>query len=446
MSFSPDGQQIVYRRWDQKADRSSLLIASSDGTGERIILESSGDDAIGDAAWSPDGKLIAYGSIKIAVRQGHCSIAGIEPLSGEIKPLSHEKWDNCFRMAWTRDGLGLVFAGTKYKEAYSTRRDQIYYISIADGESRRLTSDGNNRHQVASLGVTDSDEILVVPFNRFSQIWAMDAGGDSSSAVQITRGFADGRGGIAPISDGRIAFLTRNGDGFGVWIMNADGSERKQMTTDPPEIEELRSDKDGRFFVFSAKVDGWPHLTRVDANGGNFTQLTFGESQETDSTVSPDGNWIVYNSFVFNGSYGKSALWRIPSSGGDPFRLADTNCNTPHFSPDGNFVSCVSTDWRKLFILSMENGDTVNSIQPNGKAVLNIGSRWTPDGKALTYIVHNKNVGNIWIHPFDGGEARALTNFTSGEIYNYAFTADGARLYIARGYSSRNAVLIKNFR
>lgn len=447
VSFSPDGREMVFPRGNPGASQSSLVIASSDGTGERILLERSGDDAIfGGGAWSPDGKLIAYGAVKIAEREGQCAIVGIEPQNGEIKMLSPEKWDNCFRMAWTRDGQGLVFAGTKFKEAYSTRRDQIYYLSLVDGESRRLTTDGSSRHQDASLGVTDKDEILIVPFNRLSQIWAMDAAGNSRTAVQITRGFADGRAGIAPISDGRVAYLTRSGDGFSVWVMNADGSERKQLTTEPPEIEELRSAPDGRFFVFSARNDGWPHLSRVDTNGGNLTQLTFGESQETDSTVSPDGNWIVYNSYVFNGTYGKSALWKIPSAGGEPVRFADLDCKTPHFSPDGKFVSCVSTDWRRVSIVSADDGVTLKTFKTRENPVLNIGSRWTPDAQALTYIVNHQNVGNIWLHPTDGSKPRPLTDFTSGEIYNYAFSADGTRLYVARGYSTRNAVLIRNFR
>ena len=39
-----------------------------------------------------------------------------------------------------------------------------------------------------------------------------------------------------------------------------------------------------------------------------------------------------------------------------------------------------------------------------------------------------------------------LTDFGSGDIYNYNFSSDGKRLYLARGYSTRNAVLIRNFK
>lgn len=445
VSFSPDGREMVFRRWNQATKLSSLVIALSDGRREKVLIERTGDEVIGNAAWSPDGSMIAYGILKFAEPEGLCTIGGIDLRSDETKLLSPERWDNCFRMVWTPDRQGLVFIGTKFKDAYSTRRDQIYYLSIGDGESRRLTTDGS-RHQYASLGVTDRDEILAVPFNRTSQIWTMDARGDSRTAVQITTGFADGRGGIAPLADGRVAYLTRNGDGFSIWLMNADGSDRKQLTTDPPEIEELRTAPDGRFFVFSAKRDGWAHLNRIDADGANLTQLTFGESQEIDSTVSPDGNWIVYDSKVFNGNYGKSALWKISAGGGEPVRLTDMDCKTPHFSPDGKFVSCVSEEKGRISIISVENGATLKTFQTVENSILNIGSLWTPDGKALTYIVHGKNVDNIWLHPTNGGKPRPLTDFTSGDIYNFAFSNDGLRLYLARGYAIRNVVLIRNFK
>jgi len=446
VSFSPDGREMVFRRYVQDKSESSLIIAASDGSRERVLLKYSGLNAISNGvAWSPDGKVIAYGAMNMAERESGCTIAGIKPETGEIVDLSADKWASCFRLVWTRDGAGIVFVGTRAEEGYSTRRDQLYYLSVHDGQSRRLTTEGN-RHQFSSLGVTDADDILAVPFNRFSQIWAMDPDADSRSAIQITTGFADGRGGIAALPGDQTAYLTRNGDGFSIWRVNGDGSERMQLTTEPSQIEELRSAADGSFFVFSAKREGQTHLYRVNAAGEQLTQLTFGKGRELDSTVSPDGNWIVYDSTVFDGNYGRSALWKIPATGGDPVLLADTDCRTPHFSPDGRHVSCVANEGANILIISSENGETVRSLPTAANAILNIGSPWNPDGKAVTYMVRSNNVVNLWIHPLNDEGPRPLTDFSSGDIYNYAFSNNGTRLYLARGYQTRNAVLISGFR
>ncbi len=449
-SFSPDGKEMVFMRFLNGTKATSIIIASSDGTNERTIFTVNEDEAkalFGGGAWSPDGKTIAVGLVDLRkTSEGSCEIVGVDPQSGVTKPLSSEKWDNCYRMAWTHDSQGLVFIGTKAKEASSTKRDQIYYLSIPDGESHRISTDGS-RHQSVSLGVTDKDEILAVPFKRLSQIWTMDASGDSRTVAQLTNGQADGRGGIAPLADGRVAYLTRNGDGFSIWLMNADGSGRKQLTTDPSAIEELRAAPDGRFFIFAARREGRSHLYRVNADGGNLMQLTSGESNEIDSTISPDGNWIVYDSVVVNDNQERTAMWKVSSDGGLPVRLADNVCTTPNYSPDGKFISCVSVrDGSKISIISADDGAPIKTFAITVQPVLNIGAKWTPDGKALAYIVFQKNINNIQLQPVNGDAAYPLTDFTSGNMYNFTFSSDGSRLYTARGYATRNAVLIRNFR
>lgn len=446
-SFSPDGSEMVFFRGN--SEESMIIIAASDGSHERKLLSLTKQDyagVYGSAAWSPDGKTVAYGVLDLKrPHRGGCTIMGIDAITNETRPLSPEKWDTCLRMAWTSDSQGLAFIGTKGDEVYTTRRDQVYFLSIPDGVARRLTTDGA-RHDYLSLGVTDKDEILAVPFNRISQIWAMETSGDSRSAVQLTQGHADGRAGIAALNDGRVAYLTRHGDGFSVWTMNSDGSNRKQLLTDPPAIEELRSPHDGSFFVFSAKQEGWGHLYRVDADGGNLRQLTFGESIEVDSTVSADGKWIVYDSATYADGRQKSALWKISSDDGVPEKLTDEPCVNPHFSPDAAHISCVSNDWKTISIISLGSGKITRTFKTVERPILNVGARWTPDGQALAYISSSNLVGNILLQPINGEAARPLTDFQSGDIYNFAFSTDRKSIYLARGYQVKKAVLIKNFR
>ncbi len=441
VSFSPDGREMTFTRSSGEKYQRHLMIASNDGKDERILRTVDMAEDVVD--WSPDGKLIAH--TEMSRSDGLRSIVGADPQSGKTKPLSPEQWDNCYRMVWTIDGKGLVFVGTKAKGSLSTRRDQIYYLSVADGQSRRITTDGS-RYLGESLGVTANDEILAAPFNRMSQIWAINANGDSRTVVQITKGFADGRGGIAPLADGQVAYLTRNGEGFSIWKMNADGSDRKQLTAEPPAIEELRAAPDGSFFVFSAKRDDQTHLYRVNSDGSNLKQLTFSDGYEVDSSVSPDGKLIAYHSQSSAGEAADDSLKLIASEGGQPVDLSDIDCHSPHFSPDGRYLSCVSSDWNTISVLSAADGSVVKVFKPVEGRVLNTGVRWTPDGKALVYITFQQNAGNIFAQPVDGSAARKLTDFTSGEIYNLAYSHDGSQLYLARGYAVRNTVLIRNFR
>ena len=444
VSFSPDGRQMVFRRQNEKNGESFLITAAVDGSDQKILLASTGEQGVlAASAWSPDGNLIAFAISKTEQSQlDSTSIFALNLRTNAVETISPEKWDTCYRIAWTHDGQGLVFIGTKFKEGYSTRRDQVYYLSYPSGEARRLTTDGN-RYDIMSLGVTDAGEILAVPFNRASQIWQLS--GDAGTAVQITNGLADGRAGIAPLPDGRVGYIARTGDNLNVWITESDGTNEKQLTRDPPAVEELRASPDGRFFVFSGLRDGYNQLFLMNTDGTDLRHLTDGKSNNIDSTISPDGNWIVYDSGILeNGSF-KHLLRKISSAGGESVLLSDGQCATPHFSLDGKYLSCVYNE-SQIVVIAAENGTVFKTFETAKTPQLNCGARWSPDGKSLVYIVRQKKFSNLWRQPLDGGAPEPLTNFRDGDIYNFAFSPDGARLYVARGYPIRDAVLIKNFR
>jgi Tol biopolymer transport system component/DNA-binding winged helix-turn-helix (wHTH) protein len=444
VAFSPDGSQIAFARSTADASHTEVLIANADGSAPHTIHVGHPTTYIwGGVAWSHDGKLIAFGEIDMRDpnASGKCTIYAIELPAGTVRELSREKWDGCGRMEFTFDNKGLVFTGTRKGESLTTGRDQVYYLSLDNGEARRLTNDGN-RQEISSLGVTRSGDILVVPLNRSSQLWSMDANGKSETAHQITRGQADGRAGIAPLPDGRIGYTARAGDSLGVWIANGDGSGAKQIISDPPQIEEIRASADGKYFYFCSRSDGDPRLFRSATDGSDIKRILGDESFDVDSSISPDGNWIVYNSMVSDGNVVKRTLRLAPAAGGDSLQLTKAaEARNPHFSPDGKYVSFVNGE--TIGFVTVPNGDVVSTFTTRQEPLLNVGARWMPDGKALVYIVRQKSVGNLWKQPIDGSPAAPLTDFTSGEIYNFAFSSDGQRLILARGYPTRNAMLLK---
>ncbi|HVF47151.1 MAG TPA: DPP IV N-terminal domain-containing protein, partial [Pyrinomonadaceae bacterium] len=316
-------------------------------------------------AWSPDGKYIAFGALDLHTPggEGLCAIAVLDLQTGAVKDLSSERWDTCFRMAWTPNGDGLVFIGTRSGESYTTRRDQVYYLSAADGRSRRISTDGS-RYQASSLGITAYNSLLVVPHKKLSQIWAVDADGSTSSAVPLTNGQLDGNAGIAPLPDGRIGYISRVGENLGVWVMNADGSNQQQIGLQLQFVEELRSTPDGRYFIFSARRNGFSHLYRIDIDGENLTQLTYGESHEVSSTISPDSQWVYYGSNLTDGGRGKTIFRKTSVDGSQTLdiKAMETTGLIPSLSSDGKHIAGVTTGGLK--ILSASDGSLVQSLIP----------------------------------------------------------------------------------
>jgi Tol biopolymer transport system component/DNA-binding winged helix-turn-helix (wHTH) protein len=443
VSFSPDGNEMAFMR-SSKPDLYELIISDKDGRNERSVLQRRAPDQLGSCiAWSPDGSQIAFSEFGPHGGSTLKNQIFAADLSGYARPMSDESWDTVYRMQWTNDGSGLVFIGTRANEAYSTRRDQVYLLSYPDGKSHRITSDGN-RHEPVSLGVTKDGAILAVTGNRSTQIWTMDADGDQTTAFQISKGVADGRAGLCPLPDGRIGYITRTGEDLNILVSNSDGSNPKQLATGSPIVEELRVDPNGRSFVFSSIVDGKSHLFRIDPDGGDLRQLTFGEGSEVDSTISPDGKNVVFGSYLGKVDPPRAALFRIPSEGGEPVQVSSTECATPSYSPDGSMISCIAAK-SEAVIVSASDGSEIKRFQLPSNATTNFGTGWAPDGTGLALIINEKEASNIWIYPIKGGKPHRLTSFTSGMIFRFAFAPQTPRLYVARGYPIQDAVLITNY-
>jgi Tol biopolymer transport system component len=142
-------------------------------------------------------------------------------------------------------------------------------------------------------------------------------------------------------------------------------------------------------------------------------------------------------------------LWKIPAEGGAPVRLSDHEAQTPRFSPDGKWISYIypeATGKLQVAVMPADGGAPIKTFETPNSAELNVGCRWTPDGQGLVYIVKGKTFDNLWLQPLNGRAPQALTDFNSGEIYNYAFARNGRRLLLARGYSIRDVTLISDFR
>ena len=62
----------------------------------------------------------------------------------------------------------------------------------------------------------------------------------------------------------------------------------------------------------------------------------------------------------------------------------------------------------------------------------NNGFHFTPDGKALAFVIEDQGVDNVWIEPLDGSPLRQITNFKSQEILDFRWSADGKSLAVLR--------------
>ena len=446
VSYSPDGKQFAFVREEYpSAEESSLLIANSDGTGERILASRKKPETFPSRerapAWSTDGKTIACIVGDETVGFGHLDVVEVNVADGAIKPVTTQEWLDISQLAWLPDKSGFLVLGVE--KATFNYSNQIWRFSYPDGEARRITTDFNN---YASMNLTaDSGALVTVQSNKISNIWVAP-NGDASRAVQIKSGGnnLEGMVGIAWTPDGRVVYGSLASGENDIWIMNADGTGQKQLTVvDAGANFQAKVTPDASYIVFTSFRNEQANIWRMDLDGSNPKQLTSG-NMDWGGDISPDSRWVIYTAQRSGMSY----LWKVSIDGGDAVQLMDKYTNSPEVSPDGKWIVCsyrkdVNSTWRYA-IIPFEGGEPIKVFDLLGKKG---DFRWSPDGRSLHYLRDTQGgVTNIWSFPLDDKPPKQLTDFKTEQIYNFAWSPDGKQLVLARGTTTSDVLLIKDFR
>ena len=442
VSFAPDGKQFAFYRNFQKSGETALMVASIDGGEPREIARRGGQRWFqGTPAWSPDGRAIAC-AVGTDAGGSYATVVEIAVEGGAEKPITSHRWrGQVFRPFWLKDGSGLLLNAMDLPSSPT----QIWHISYPDGTASRITNDLTDYGRV-SFGVTaDSSTIVTIAREESSKVWLASPNTEEARAKRLTSGKHDGQWGLDLTPDGRVVYVGRTGDNTDIWIMNADGTGQKQLTSNDELEQGVRVSPDGRYIVFAASPPGGvPHIWRLDVDGGNRKQLTQGEFADYNPHISPDSQWIVFSSW----RTGKGRLWKIPIDGGEPVQLTDIPFIGGMFLPDGKLLFGQYFDetlsparWRAALV-SFESGQVAKVFDFPLTA-----KHWMmTDERTLLYIEQRENVDNIWSRPLEGGTPQQLTKFTSEQIFNFAPTRDGKQFAVARGTLEADIILIKDFR
>jgi Tol biopolymer transport system component len=318
---------------------------------------------------------------------------------------------------------------------------KLFEISYPGGESRRLTQDLTDYSQISLTA--DGKTLVAIEHEHTSGVW-VSPNADLSRAVQITIGKDSTSRGIAWTPDKRIVYVSSVSGNTEVWIMNADGSNQKQLTNDARIKYTPVVSPDGRY-IFYATSQGGGDLWRINIDGSNPTLLTGKPADEGNPDISPDGKWIVYSAW----SLGKLALWRMPIEGGEAKQLTDFESTEPHVSPDGKFIACFLNDEKnisRMAVISFEGGAPLRTFDVPHTVSIDMTPKWTPDGRGITFIDNRGGIQNLWLQPIDGGAPKQLTDYKQNDIYRREWTRDGKQVAIVRGESTNDVVMITDFK
>jgi tRNA A-37 threonylcarbamoyl transferase component Bud32 len=244
----------------QRADGNyDLLVATFDGAPPRPLIVGGNDTA---PAWSPDGGLLAI-THSAGDRRG-IFVGGADNPAAQLA--SPPNFDARYA-AWSPDGR---------RVAFTLQVDGVWRLAIAEPGG--------------AVSFPGPERLGWLAWARGALLYAAQAGSDAPQDI---------------------------------FALDVSGAPRNLTNT--PELEEDFPDRspDGRRIVFVASPPGQQNLSQrqiyiMDADGGGRAQLTQDAGPHTNPVWSPDGQWIAYLSQAGGGDW---QVWAMRADGSEPRQI-----------------------------------------------------------------------------------------------------------------------------
>ena len=371
-AWSADGKQMAY------ANGTDVFIASGDGADARKIATMK--NFVSGLAISPDDAEVRVETEEISqsgssVVVGERTMWSVSTKGSNPQPLVAE-WPNTRNECcgqWTRDGRFFVFQS----------QGQIWALARSGRSFGRQTKPvqlTSSPMQLQSpLLSKDEKKLFVVGMTFRGELASFDAktgkpslfmGGVSADWMEASR---DGK---------QVVYVSYpQGD---LWKCNADGTDRVQLTFAPVKPVLPRWSPDGQkilFFEFPGGVNHPGKMYEIPAEGGSPHELLPNDTQnEQDPTWSADGKQIAFGGDANDASRTKGPAIKILNVGTGEVSMVpgSENMFSPRWSPDGRYLAAMTSDSSKVMLFDFQ----AQKWREIGKGTLS-WLNWSRDGQYI---------------------------------------------------------------
>ncbi len=223
-----------------------------------------------------------------------------------------------------------------------------------------------------------------IVYNRASVLYSVNPDGTGEQALTSPNSRASDPS-LSPDGN-KVAFAYSRGTaasapGWGIWVVNANGTGAHQVTTDPQSVASLDHEPawspDGSKIVFVRGSPADLYVMNADGTGGSTNLTASFTTGANDPSWSPLGDKIAFstggNIFVMNANGSGTPLQVTPSGG----QAKDT----PSWSPNGARIAYANVS--QIRAVNPAGG---NDVQLLGglREVWDVA--WSPDGSKIAYV------------------------------------------------------------
>jgi TolB protein len=244
----------------------------------------------------------------------------------------------------------------------------------------------------------------------------------------------------------RIVYLVGNSPEVGIWTIDANGGNKKQLTFLPSKPFGPAFSPDGNqiayadygvgeadtglvgFEVWVMNTDGTDKRQITKTTVAGLTRTGIPIRWSCRPAYSPDGTKIVYAST----QSGRSEIWVMNVDGTNPRQLTvpgyptAPDANFPSYSPDGRsivFLGGYETEYGNIWVMNADSSKrTPLTSEPDG--ISSDEPAWSPDGKSIMFNSNRydpalqSRAAQTWVMNADGSNPRVLFSHLYGEGRN----------------------------
>ncbi|WP_345062521.1 Tol-Pal system beta propeller repeat protein TolB [Acidovorax lacteus] len=234
----------------------------------------------------------------------------------------------------------------------------------------------------------------------------------------------------------RIAYVTKNGTRYSLWVADADGENAQSALTSPEPIISPAWSPNGAQLAYVSFESRKPVVYVHEVATGRRRLIANFRGSNSAPAWSPDGRTLA----VTLSRDGNSQLYTIDAGGGEPRRLMQSSGidTEPVFSSDGRTIYFVSDRGGapQIYRVPVAGG---NAERVTFSGSYNISPSVSADGKWLAYI--SRIGGAFKLHAMDlaSGAVSAVTDTTADE--NPSFAPNSRLIVYATQQQGREALM-----
>ena len=304
-------------------------------------------------------------------------------VTGSVTRLADGRFDVRFRLWDVVRGQDL--GGQSYPVTQADLRLAAH--RIADFIYEKLTGD---------KGVFSTRIAYVTKAGTRYNLWVADADGENAQSA-----LASPEPIISPSwspTGGQLAYVSFESRKPVVYVHNVATGQRRLIANFRGSNSAPAWAPDGRSLAVTLSRDGGSQLYTIDANGGEPKRLTQSGSIDTEPHYSPDGR----NIYFVSDRGGAPQVYRMPASGGNAERVTFTGGYniSPSISPDGRWLAYISriNGFFKLQLMELAS-QTVTSITDT---TADENPSFAPNSRLIVYATQQQGREALMTTTLDG--------------------------------------------